>query len=158
MKVLGIDPGLQKTGWAVIEKTGYDISYIKCGVVRTSPNESIDERLIKIFNFIQDICQYYCVDKACIEEVFLNSYPKSSEKLIMARTSSILALAKCEVPIQTFCPNEVKKNVTGSGHSSKLTVETMVQKILNIKIEKSREITHDSIDALAIAICGVFAS
>ncbi len=154
IKILGIDPGLQKTGWGVIRKDGYNLKFIDCGVIKTSATDSMEVRLSYIFDQITELINTFNPKQVAMEEVFVNVNPSSSEKLIMARTAAFLAISKSGFLIQSFRPNEVKKNITGSGHASKELVYTMVQKILNTKILTNSKIrTLDSMDALAIAMC-----
>ncbi|MBR1479980.1 MAG: crossover junction endodeoxyribonuclease RuvC [Alphaproteobacteria bacterium] len=155
--VLGIDPGLVKTGWGVVASISNSIKYIDCGVIRTAASESMETRLVRIYDEVTRLISDFKPAAVAMEDVFINMNPKSSEKLIMARTAAFLAVAKAGFFIDHFKPNEIKKNVTGSGHAPKEQVHIMVQKILGATIPNDRK-THtlDSMDALAAAICRVF--
>ncbi len=156
MKIIGIDSGLIYTGWGVIETLGYDeIKYVDCGVVKTSSRDAMEKRLSKIYSQISCVIQKYEVDKVAMEEVFINVNPKSSQKLIMARTAAYLAACNLGFEICEFTPNMIKKQITGNGHSSKNQVYNMVQKLLNTSLKKN---VYDPMDALAVAICCAFVS
>ena len=150
-RFLGIDPGLNKTGWGIVEyKSGNNYSLIDYGIFKTKPSDSLEIRLNFIFDSIFNLIRLKKPDRISMERVFVNVNPASSEKLIMARTASFLAVAKSGYSIVEFSPNEIKKAITNNGRSSKDIVKSKVQQILNIKerIKKS-----DAADALAIAIC-----
>jgi crossover junction endodeoxyribonuclease RuvC len=162
-RIFGIDPGLLRTGWGVIDMdSGGVVRYVDCGVIRPSASLpdvglSLEPRLVFIFDEIQKLLLSFTPEHIAIEEVFVNMNPKTSEKLMMARTAALIAAAKFGKDLHSYKPNEIKKNVTGSGHASKELVHTMVQKILNATIKNDDKIrTADSIDALATAICCAF--
>lgn len=150
-KFLGIDPGLNNTGWGIVEYTN-DNNYnlINYGIFKTAISNNLETRLKFIFDSIFNLITLEKPDKISMEKVFVNVNPASSEKLIMARTASFLAIAKSGYNVIEFSPNEIKKAITNNGRSDKNIVKSKVQQILNIKdnIKKS-----DAADALAIAIC-----
>ena len=158
---LGIDPGLNNTGWGVVEYTNpivtnnnyiEDSNYklIDYGIFRTELSDSLEMRLNFIFDSIFNLIKSKKPDKISMERVFVNINPASSEKLIMARTASFLAIARAGYSVIEFSPNEVKKAITSNGRSSKDIVKNKVQQILNIKDKIKRS---DATDALAIAMC-----
>lgn len=154
---LGIDPGLVKTGWGIVEKCGYDIKYKACGVIKTEPQKRMEERLILIYSSVSEIITKFKPAKISMEKVFVNKNPESSQKLIMARTAAFLSAAQFGYAIDEYSANEIKKNITGQGHSSKNQIYVMIQKILGIKLSiDNRLITSDAIDAIAIALCNAF--
>ncbi|MDR1034759.1 MAG: crossover junction endodeoxyribonuclease RuvC [Holosporales bacterium] len=156
--LLGIDPGLVQTGWGVISLTGSEVNFIDCGIIRTNSSEKLESRLITIFNRVNEIVTTYRPSRAAIEEVFVNSNPKTSEKLIMARTSAYLALSIAGLQTSEYKPNAVKKNITGSGHAEKRQVWIMVRQILRLDYDSGggRSVPSDATDALAIALCLAF--
>ncbi|MDR3030950.1 MAG: crossover junction endodeoxyribonuclease RuvC [Holosporales bacterium] len=155
--IIGIDPGLTKTGWGVVKKSGDDIKYIECGVIKTESSDSMENRLTFIYNSVLNLISRFNPLGVAMEQVFVNLNPGSSQKLIMARTASFLAIAKSGYVVKEYTPNEIKKNITGLGHSSKDQIYVMVQKILNSDIRKDNiSVTLDSIDALAVAVCHAF--
>lgn len=155
--ILGIDPGLVKTGWGIISKVGYNIKYIDCGVIKTESKQKLECRISYIYDSICNLITSFKADSVAMEEVFVNTNAKTSEKLIMARTAAFLAISKSGFYVNSFRPNEIKKNITGSGHASKEQVQFMVRKLLNIDIANDNNIhTFDSMDALAVALCHAF--
>ncbi len=155
--ILGIDPGLVKTGWGVVFREGSSIGYVNCGVIRTNAADAMETRLCHIFDEVSSLLDEYKPSAVAMEEVFVNKNFRSSEKLIMAQTAAFLALAKRGYTVQQYRPNEIKKNITGSGHASKKQVYTLVQKILRTNIANDSKLhTFDSFDALAIALARAF--
>lgn len=154
--VLGIDPGLANTGWGIVEKEGCEIRYIDCGVIQTNSADRLESRLTFLYFAVEKLIKNFSPTEVSMEEVFVNSNPKTSEKLIMARTAIFVCFSNHGYLINEYKPNEIKKNITGHGHASKNQIHVMVQKILNIAVEKSTK-NLDSIDAVAISLCHAFA-
>ncbi|MDR2458681.1 MAG: crossover junction endodeoxyribonuclease RuvC [Holosporales bacterium] len=157
-RIFGIDPGLIRTGWGVVETgVGGAVRYIDCGTICPDPKPPLERRLVFIFDEVQRLLLSIKPTRIAIEEVFVNMNPQTSEKLMMARTAALIAASKSGLPVHSYRPNEIKKNVTGSGHASKETVCTMVQRILRTPIDRGEGTrTTDSIDALATALCCAF--
>ncbi|MDR1609260.1 MAG: crossover junction endodeoxyribonuclease RuvC [Holosporales bacterium] len=156
--IFGIDPGLLRTGWGVVETgSGGTVRYVDCGVIRPDSKLPLERRLVFIFDELQSLLLSVMPTRIAIEDVFVNMNPQSSEKLMMARTAAIIAASKSGLPVHSYRPNEIKKNVTGSGHASKEVVGTMVQRILRTPIDRSDGTrTADSTDALATSLCCAF--
>jgi len=155
--ILGIDPGLVKTGWGIVYRNNSEVGYVDCGVIRTNATDTMEVRLCFIFDKISELLNEYKPYAVAMEEVFINKNFASSEKLIMARTAAFLAVAREGIVINQYCPNEIKKNITGSGHASKEQIYTFVSKILKIDIVRDKKhYTFDSFDALAIALSRAF--
>lgn len=148
MIFLGIDPGLNNTGWGVIQFES-KCNLINCGIIKTKAKDEIAIRLVYIYNEMKKIISLFHPDKIAIERVFVNLNPLSSEKLIMARTVSYLASAKYGQVFE-FSPNEVKKIITGNGRSDKQVVKKCVLNKLQINNIDQKS---DASDALAIALC-----
>ena len=150
-RFLGIDPGLNNTGWGIVEyNNDNNYNLVDYGIFKTTLSDSLEIRLNFIFDSIFNLIKSKKPDRISMERVFVNINPASSEKLIMARTASFLAIAKSGYSVIEFSPNEIKKAITSNGRSSKDIVKSKVQQILNIK-EKIKK--SDAADALAIAIC-----
>ena len=146
---LGLDPGLRKTGWAVIEVHKMKEKHIANGVVNTSSKLPMVQRLENIYFKIQSILEKYSPKYASVEKVFFNNNAQSSLLLGQARGVVLLALARGDICVGEYSPNEVKKNIVGYGHATKDQMMKMLEQIfpkINIKNE-------DSADALALAIC-----
>lgn len=148
VRILGLDPSLSSTGWAVIEAENNHLRYVDDGFIKTDTKLSLCERLAEIHQQLKQIIELYHPDEAAIEMVFLNSNPTSTIKLGMARGVVILAPALFNIPVTEYEPNKVKKAVVGVGHAEKSQVETMVK----ILLPGCKPKNNDSADALAIAI------
>ena len=146
MQILGIDPGINNTGWAIINYNGR-INYIASGTIKTDANLPLGTRLFKICNTLEDIISQYKPQIAGLEEVFVNKNFQSSLKLSHARGAIMLTIAKFMIPLNEFAPNLVKKTVTGVGRAEK----TQVQHMINIIISQAKFLNADEADALAIA-------
>ena len=149
MRIIGIDPGLQKTGWGIIDDELSRFKYVSHGVISTSTKDDIPKRLDDIFKNIQEIIKEYKPQHASVEEIFLNNNPKSTIKLSMARGIAILAPKNLGLDVFEYTANKVKKNVVGSGHAGKEQVAHMVMRLIN----NCPSVSNDAADALAIALC-----
>ena len=150
MRIIGIDPGLQHTGWGIIDLNGNRLTHVANGVISTSSKKDIALRLKKISEGIKEQIELYSPKDAAIEEVFVNNNPRSSLKLGEARGVAILSLAQMKLDVAQYTPNKVKKAVVGAGHAQKEQVQAMI-KILLPRIEG--KVLPDAADALAVAIC-----
>ncbi|MGN7618870.1 MAG: crossover junction endodeoxyribonuclease RuvC [Ehrlichia sp.] len=154
-KIIGIDPGLNSTGWAVLSvdrDNKYLVDVVNNGSILTSSKENISKRLYKIHIEFLSVLNTYQVDSASMEEVFINKNPKSSMLLCYARCALILTLSIKGVPLFEYSTNYVKKSITGNGHAEKEQVHFMVEKILNTKFSD----LYDISDAVAVALCHVY--
>lgn len=148
MRILGIDPGLQRTGWGIIDSTGNRLHHISHGVISTDSKKPLSERLVKIFDELTQMIELWLPTDAAIEETFVNQNPASALKLGLARGVAIAAPAKAKLSVAEYPANLVKKSVVGAGHAEKEQVQAMI-KILLPGIDAS----SDAADALAVAIC-----
>lgn len=149
MRLIGFDPGLQRTGWGVIEAEGNRLRYVADGVVATSKDVSLSERLVELHAGLQDVIAEYVPLEAAVEETFVNKNAVSTLKLGQARGIVLLVPALAGLAVAEYLPNLVKKTVVGSGHAQKEQVEMMVRTLLpGAKISGA-----DAADALAVAIC-----
>ena len=147
MKILGIDPGLRKTGWGVVVWKNNSFSYLNDGFFFQNDKLELGQKLLRIFDSLSLLIKKTKPDLIGIEQTFVGSGNVSSLKLGMARSICILTAAKLGVKILEIQPKLVKKNITGSGIATKDQVNLMVKNILNI-VPKS----EDSSDALAVAM------
>jgi crossover junction endodeoxyribonuclease RuvC len=150
VKILGIDPGLQRTGWGIVQSLGNSLSYIGHGVIETNPKAPLAERLNTLHQGIMNVLQQFKPNEAAVEETFVNKNPVSTLKLGMARGVVLFTPASFGLPVSEYSANKVKKSVVGSGHADKSQVAQMVALLLPAM---PKNVTADAADALAIAIC-----
>lgn len=146
--ILGIDPGLLHTGWAIIESSGQTRKYIASGVILPKTKDPLEKRLAKIFNEVINVCETYTPDECAIEITFVNNNPTSTLLLGHARAASIVAVGTKEIPVFEIQPNVIKKAITGSGHADKTQITSMVK----ILLPAAKPETADEADAIAIAL------
>lgn len=149
MRIIGIDPGLQKTGWGIIDSKGSSISFIATGLIKTSPSDDFAQRLAHIDYEIGRAIKEHKPDTSAIEETFVNQNPNSTLKLGMARGAAITSLARSGLPVSEYAARFVKKAVVGSGRADKTQIGLMIKHLLRVK----ETINADQADALAVAIC-----
>ena len=148
-KVLGIDPGLMETGWAVIEYYGQKIKYISSGVIKTNAEEQLPLRLLKIHNELSSVIDSFAPDTSGIENTYVNINSGSSLKLSHARASAILTMAIKNCPVYEYPAKTIKKSVVGNGKADKEQIQSMLSILLGGLLIKNK----NEADALAIAIC-----
>jgi crossover junction endodeoxyribonuclease RuvC len=149
MRIIGIDPGLNNTGWGIIEQVNSSLSYVACGVIQSPSNLPMAERLLAIDTGLEKIIDIYKPCSAAIEETFINKGGASSLKLGMARGIAFLAPARAGLDVGEYSANHIKKSVVGAGHADKGQIQMMVKVLL----PKADFAKADAADALAIAIC-----
>lgn len=149
MRLIGLDPGLRRTGWGVIEADGNRLSHVASGMVVSDAALSLAERLCQIFDGLRAVIALHGPAEAAVEETFVNRNPASALKLGQARGAVLLAPAQSGLPVAEYSANLIKKALVGNGHADKTQVQAMVQMLL----PGARPDTADASDALAIAIC-----
>ncbi|MEX0695578.1 MAG: crossover junction endodeoxyribonuclease RuvC [Rhodospirillales bacterium] len=149
MRLIGFDPGLQTTGWGVIEAVGNRLSYVADGLVSTSPKARLSDRLVELHAGLVEVIREYAPEEAAVEETFVNKNAVSTLKLGQARGIVLLVPALAGLYVAEYLPNLVKKTVVGSGHAQKEQVQMMVRTLL----PGARIAGADAADALAVAIC-----
>ena len=147
-RILGLDPGLRRTGWGVIVAEGSRLRWIAHGVVSPSDSAPFSERLLHLLDAVGRVCADHACDEAAIEEVFVNMNPSSTLKLGHARAAVMLAPAKAGLSVAEYSANLIKKAVVGAGHADKSQVAFMVKRLL----PAAGDVTADAADALAVAI------
>jgi crossover junction endodeoxyribonuclease RuvC len=149
IRILGLDPGLRRTGWGVIEVDGNALKFIAAGTVCSDDKLDLAERLAQLHRGVIEVIKVWSPAAAAVEETFVNKNPLSTLKLGQARGAVMLAASLSGLSVGEYSPNAVKKAVVGSGHAAKEQVEMMVRTLLlGAKTEGA-----DAYDALAIAIC-----
>lgn len=149
MKIIGIDPGLTKTGIGIIEIKNNNISYLSSSTIYSSTNEQLSVRLSHFHEELKKIINFYKPDVSAIEETFVNNNPLSSLKLGHARGALMLSLSLANLAVYEYSTTKVKKTVTGVGRAEKHQIQAMVKILLPLANFKN----EDEADALAVAIC-----
>ncbi len=148
--ILGIDPGLQKTGWGIIRYTGNQLSFLGCGIIKTdSATKTIAPRVLQLSKELGIIIEKYKPEEAAIEETFVNVNAQSTLKLGQARGAILLTLAQAGLPVHEYAATLIKKSVVGAGRAEKSQVSAMVQ----ILLPGCGKYGADAMDALATSIC-----
>jgi crossover junction endodeoxyribonuclease RuvC len=148
VRVLGIDPGSQRTGFGVLDVVGPKLTYVSSGVIRTSGTD-FAARLCEIFRCMQTIVAEYGPQEIAIERVFMNRNADSALKLGQARGAAICGTANANASVFEYAPREIKLAVVGSGGAEKAQVQLMMKSILRLQ----SPVTSDAADALAAAVC-----
>ncbi len=149
MKILGIDPGTGRVGWAVLEVDKGKESLIECGCFETTVNSRLGERLVKVFDFMDEILVRFKPDEVAVEELFFATNAKTAMSVGMSRGVIVLAVAKKGKMVYDYPPLKVKMAVAGYGKADKRQVQFMVKQILKLsEIPKP----DDAADAVAVAL------
>ena len=149
MILIGLDPGLQTTGWGVIEAVGNRLRHIGNGRVSTRSADELAVRLVALHDGLHEVIRSYGPVAAAVEETFVNVNPQSTLKLGQARGVVMLVAALSGMPVAEYATRFVKKAIVGTGAADKLQVRAMVERLLpGCKIDG-----EDAADALAVAIC-----
>jgi len=150
LSFLGIDPGLRRTGWAIIRKDKTCLKYIASGVIQPRYTiQSIAYQLIDIFNGICHVISQYEPSYVAIENTYVNENPASSLKLAQARSAAIIASAKYGLIPSEYQASTIKKTVSGNGNADK----EQLYKMITLQLGFIKCKTNDESDAIAIAIC-----
>lgn len=148
IRILGIDPGLRRTGWGVIVQEGSRLSFLACGVVQSDDRLTLPERLRQLHDGLGAVMREWSPVEAAVEETFVNKDAQATLKLGHARGVALLVPTLGGVPVSEYAANLVKKTVVGVGHADKKQVLHMVR----ILLPKAAPSTEDAADALAVAI------
>ena len=148
VRILGLDPGSQRTGYAIVETQAGRIAYIVSGAIRAR-GESLAERLQEIFAGVESLTSEFRPDEVAIERIFMHRNADSALKLGQARGAALSATFGARPRVFEYAPREVKLAVVGTGGAQKEQVQMMVKRLLNI----AGPLTGDAADALAIALC-----
>jgi crossover junction endodeoxyribonuclease RuvC len=151
MRILGIDPGLQTTGFGVIDVAGPQLGYVASGTIRTThlARGDLPARLKVLFDGIAELHQRYRPDAAAVEIVFVNANPQATLLLGQARGACLTALVSCELAVAEYTALQMKKAIAGHGKAAKAQVQEMVRRLLQLPGLPG----SDAADALGLAIC-----
>lgn len=150
MRILGIDPGIQITGYSILDTNNDDYTVVASGSIRTERESGIQNRLSEIFHDIISICKMYEPDTASIEELFFFKNQKTIIPVAQARGVILAALNEMGIQSNEYTPLVVKQVITGHGRATKNEVRDMVKRF--VEINKNVKL-DDTVDAIAIAIC-----
>lgn len=150
--MLGIDPGVARTGWAIIEGKKDIVSFQDSGCINTAKTTPFEKRLATIYQEITGLIKKYNPDTVVVEEIFFHKNAKTAIAVSQARGVIMLAAEQAKKQIKEFTPLQVKQAICGYGRADKQQVQRMIKAMLKLeKIPKS----DDAADALAIAVCGL---
>jgi crossover junction endodeoxyribonuclease RuvC len=149
IRIIGIDPGLRRTGWGIVESDGVRLVYVASGHVASEKDDDLAFRLRSIFEGLTSVIAAFSPQEAAVEETFVNENARATLKLGQARGMALLAPALRGLKVAEYQPNLIKKTVVGAGHAEKKQIQTMVGFLL----PKAKFDNADEADALAIAIC-----
>ncbi len=148
IRILGIDPGLRRTGWGVVTIEGNRLSFLACGSVASDDKAALSVRLVSIHDGLQQVVAAHAPDEAAVEATFVNRDAAATLKLGQARGIAMLVPALAGLPVAEYAPNLVKKTIVGAGHCEKVQIRMMVKVLL----PKADPQSDDAADALAIAV------
>jgi crossover junction endodeoxyribonuclease RuvC len=148
IRILGIDPGLRRTGWGMVTIDGNRLSFIACGSVATDEKAALAVRLLAIYDGLKRVVADHGPDEAAVEATFVNRDAVATLKLGQARGIAMLVPAISGIPVSEYAPNLVKKTIVGAGHCEKVQIRMMVKVLL----PKADPHSDDAADALAIAV------
>jgi crossover junction endodeoxyribonuclease RuvC len=148
IRILGIDPGLRRTGWGVIAIEGNRLMFLACGSLATEDGAGLAIRLLAIHDGLRRVVDEHAPHEAAVEATFVNKDAAATLKLGQARGIAMLVPAIAGLPVAEYAPNLVKKTIIGVGHGEKAQIRMM----LGVLLPKADPRTHDAADALAVAV------
>jgi crossover junction endodeoxyribonuclease RuvC len=149
IRILGIDPGLRRTGWGMITIYGNCLRFLACGSLATDNGTPLSDRLLAIHRGLSAVVETHAPDEAAVEATFVNKDASATLKLGQARGVAMLVPAIAGLPVAEYAPNLVKKTIVGAGHGEKAQVRMMI----GVLLPKADPRSEDAADALAIAVC-----
>ncbi|MDX8441561.1 crossover junction endodeoxyribonuclease RuvC [Bradyrhizobium sp. Arg314] len=149
IRIIGIDPGLRRTGWGVVDSLGNSLRFVASGTVRSDDKAPLATRLCQLHDGLVEILHQAMPQEAAVEQTFVNKDATATLKLGQARGIAMLVPARAGLVVAEYAPNAVKKAVIGVGHGEKKQIHMMVK----VLMPKAIFDTDDAADALAIAIC-----
>lgn len=149
IRIVGIDPGLRRTGWGIIDVQGNSLRFVGSGTVLSDGKAELASRLCQLHDGLSQIIHSQMPHEAAVEQTFVNKDAVATLKLGQARGIALLVPALAGLQVAEYAPNAVKKAVIGVGHGDKKQIHMMVR----VLMPKATFDTDDAADALAIAIC-----
>lgn len=148
IRIIGIDPGLRRTGWGVIDTIGNSVRFVASGTVASNGDEELAHRLVAIHDGLEAVLSEFAPDEAAVEQTFVNRDAGATLKLGQARGIALLVPARRGLAVSEYAPTAVKKAIVGTGHAEKQQIRLMV----TVLMPKATFVTDDAADALAIAL------
>jgi crossover junction endodeoxyribonuclease RuvC len=148
IRILGIDPGLRRTGWGMIASEGNRLVFLGCGSLATQDGAALASRLLAIHDGLRRVVDEHAPHEAAVEATFVNKDASATLKLGQARGIAMLVPAIAGLPVAEYAPNLVKKTIIGVGHGEKAQIRMMI----GVLLPKANPRSHDAADALAIAV------
>ena len=149
IRILGVDPGLRRTGWGIVEIAGNALTFIAAGTVKAPLDGDLASRLVALHRGLTEIVAEFRPDEAAVEQTFVSRDASATLKLGQARGIALLVPALAGLGVAEYAPNAIKKTVVGAGHAEKVQIRLMVRVLL----PRAEFDSDDAADALAIAIC-----
>ncbi len=149
IRILGIDPGLRRTGWGLIDVDGNRLIFVACGSVATADKAGLADRLVQIHDGLVQVIERFAPAEAAVENTFVNTNASATLKLGQARGVALLIPARAGIAVSEYAPNLVKKTIVGAGRADKKQIRVMI----GVLLPKADPASEDAADALAIAIC-----
>ena len=152
MIIIGIDPGVARVGYGVLERTERYPTMLTCGCIETRSSLSQSQRLREIYESISQVLDEYNPACVAIEQLFFSRNTTSAMQVSEARGVLLLAVEQRDIPVAEYTPNQIKQAVTGSGRADKHQVQEMMRRLLRLQ-EIPRP--DDAADGLAVALCHI---
>ncbi|WP_455479267.1 crossover junction endodeoxyribonuclease RuvC [Bartonella sp. B23] len=149
IRIIGIDPGLRRTGWGIIDLFGNRFQFVAAGTVASDVRCDLASRLCQLYKGLSEVVNQFMPYEAAVEHVFVNKDATATLKLGQARAVALLVPAQANLPVFEYAPNKVKKSVIGVGHGAKEQIHMMVKVLL----PRAEFDSSDAADALALALC-----
>ncbi len=149
IRIIGIDPGLRRTGWGMIDSLNNSLRFVASGTVRSDGDLPLSARLCQLHDGLAAVLEGHAPHEAAVEATFVNKDASATLKLGQARGIAMLVPALAGLEVAEYAPNAVKKSVIGVGHGDKRQIHMMVK----VLMPKATFDSDDAADALAIAIC-----
>src|SRR5438132_14407125 len=154
MRVLGIDPGLNTTGYGIVEQAEAGLRIVEAGTVVSRREKLLPDRILASYTGIAEVLREFAPDGMALEDLYTEyKFPRTALLMAHVRGAVCLAAAQAPVPVWSFAAREVKNAVVGYGNASKEQVQAMVQRLFGLD---QRPKPHDVADALALAVTGIY--
>ena len=155
MRIFGVDPGSERTGYGCIESSGGCHRLVACGILSAPARSTFPERLFAIHTGLLELLERHRPECVAVENIFFAKNVRSALKLGHARGIALLAASQASIPVVEYSPAEIKRAVVGYGRAEKHQVQTMMKLLLGLDAVPS---PHDVADALAVAVCHIHTS